>query len=160
MRWRTKWWPEGQEEEADQTGEAGVYKRFKYLVSFCRFFLSLNVRRYRKQNMGDTEKGYLKFGDYNNRFLDNLNRVTEDTFEIMEALGEVLNSVGELAMVVVHLVQAGMVSLKNETLEHMPVFFLRAGVAAAAFFMIEKAAKKNETERMNIKEEIDNEEEF
>ena len=117
--------------------------------------MSLNVHRDKKQNMGDAEKGYFEFGDYNNRLLDNLNRVTEDTFEVVEALGELLNSVGELAKVVVHLVQAGMVSLKNETLEHMPVFFLGAGIAATALFIIHKAAKKNETDRRNFKEEID-----
>ena len=63
--------------------------------------MSLNVHRDKKQNMGDAEKGYFEFGDYNNRLLDNLNRVTEDTFEVVEALGELLNSVGELAKVVV-----------------------------------------------------------
>ena len=114
--------------------------------------------------MGDTDKGYLvdylkdnfELGEYNKAW----ERVTEDTFEVGEAIGELLSSVGELVKVVVHLFQAGMVSLKNETLEHMPVFFLGAGVAAAALFTIQKATKKNETERMNIKEETYDEEEF
>ena len=80
--------------------------------------------------------------------------VTEDTFGAVESIGKLLSSLGFLFKILLHLVQAGMVDLKNETLEHKQVFLFGVVLSAAALVVIYKATK-NDTDIRKFKEEID-----
>ena len=117
-------------------------------------------------DVGNAGRDYLvdniDFEPYNEAW----NKITEDTSKAVQAIGVTMKSVGELAKIVLKNVvqqfskfKAEIIRFKNEAMEQKPVFIFGAVIGAAAtFFIMHNATKKNESDRTIIKEEINDEE--
>ena len=138
-------------------------KTITHLVCIKR---SLRVEANMNGDVGNAGRDYLvdniDFEPYNEAW----NKITEDTSKAVQAIGVTMKSVGELAKIVLKNVvqqfskfKAEIIRFKNEAMEQKPVFIFGAVIGAAAtFFVMHNATKKNESDRTIIKEEINDKE--